>query len=102
MNIPALFRTHTSAITFVSLLALYCCHAHAEEKPADSNGTHKLPVPDQGELLIVDGKIAGLSINGQSAAATVRNIVDVITERYPRANITIVDAHDVVIENLKV
>src|SRR4051812_47558927 len=70
----------------LALLSLQAPESRAAEIPSEV-----------APLVVANGRFQR---DGKSTAATVRNLIDFVQQRYPNANITIVGADDIVIEQL--
>jgi hypothetical protein len=70
----------------LALLSLQAPESRAAESPSEV-----------APLVVANGRFQR---DGKSTAATVRNLIDFVQQRYPNANITIVGADDIVIEQL--
>lgn len=97
MTTNSLRSSASLVLLSVTLLLLPGLHA------ADADTPSALPTAARSgtaeELLIANGVFAAR--NGRTSPATLRNLVDAITQRYPHANITIVGVDDVLIRDLR-
>jgi hypothetical protein len=95
MNITTRRRIRFPLLAFLSLLAGSRSFIVAQEEAPP--GVKRTAI--DAELVIDKGTFAR---NGQRIPATLRNVVDAITQRYPRTNITIVGVEDVVADTVTV
>jgi hypothetical protein len=82
----------------LSALLLCTLSRAAVAEPAPASAATVRPASAE-ELVIANGTF--VSADGRSTPATLRNVVDAITQRHPHANITMVGVDDVIIRNVR-
>jgi len=97
MKSPASFRRQFFASCLGALFLAGLPVAPAQEAAAPSRTAARDYDLGDEPLVIANGKFTR---DGQTRAATVKNLVDVVRQRYPDANITAVGVDDIVIDQL--
>jgi hypothetical protein len=91
MHLPLRTFTRVLVACFALFVATLIPVSLAQGRDANSRS------PSSDELIVTNGSF---SFRGKQQPATLRNLVDAITQRYHRANIILVGVEDILIQNL--